>query len=163
VVLANLLNTGLDPLPGVNVAFLLSLVATLALTFLVLPYGKRRAVGAPLSWGEAMVASVYAFGVMFLAYGIVPHQWLTHADNELSWRSDVIVYGPLNILQPQALGGFFPFTITASHVKDIIATLIYVVLFGLQIWVWAWWQKRGKTKSAEIAVSSYGRPLVRKA
>jgi hypothetical protein len=43
VVLANLLNTGLDPLPGVNVAFLLSLVVTLALTFLVLPYGKRRA------------------------------------------------------------------------------------------------------------------------
>ena len=33
-----------------------------------------------------MLGSVYVFGVFFLAYGVVPHQWLTHADNELDWR-----------------------------------------------------------------------------
>ena len=34
--------------------------------------------------GRAMVGSVYAFGVMFLAFGIVP-QWIDHADKDLGW------------------------------------------------------------------------------
>lgn len=163
MVLANLLHTGWSPAPGMNVAFLLSMGASVGLTLVVIPYGKRRPVGAPLSWGEAMVAATYATAVMFLAYGIAPHQWLTHADNELSWRKDMIVFGPFDILKPQAYGGWFPFTINASHVRDVIATVIYVVFLGLQLWIWAWWQKRGKVKSTEVAVSSYGRPLVRKA
>ncbi len=148
--------------PGFNVAFVLSMVATVVLTLLVIPFGKRRPVGTPLTWGGAMAAATYAYGVMFLAYGIAPHQWLTHADNELSWRKDKLVFGPFDILKPQSLGGPFPFTINYSHIKDIIATAIYVVFLGLHIWIWAWWQKRGKAKSVEVAVSTYGRPLVRK-
>jgi hypothetical protein len=162
VVLADLLGSGI--VPGLNVAFLLSMGATLAMTLVVIPFGLRyRRPGASLSWGEAMVASSYAFFVMFLAYGIAPHQWLTHADNELAWRRDVIVYGPGGILKPQANGGWLPFTINAEHVRDVIATVIYVVFFGLQIWIWAWWQKRGTAKKAEVVVSTYGRPLVKKA
>jgi hypothetical protein len=161
VIIADLL--GSDFIPGANVAFLLSFVITVALSLVVIPYAKRRPVGTPLSWGEAMAASAYVFFVFFLAYGVVPHQWLTHADNELAWRKDVTVWGPAGIVRPQAQGGWFPFTINAVHVRDIFATLIYVIFLGLNLWLWAFWQKRGAVKKAEIAVSTYGRPLARKA
>ena len=56
---------------------------------LVVPYviaKRRRPEPAPLTWGEAMVAALWAFFVSFWWYGIIPHQWLTFADNELLWR-----------------------------------------------------------------------------
>ena len=56
--------------PGMNQAFLTTLIATLVLSLAIIPYGKRRPVGAPFSWGEAMLASTYIFGVLFLAFGI---------------------------------------------------------------------------------------------
>jgi hypothetical protein len=124
---------------------------------------KRRPVGTPLSWGEAMFAAVYVFFVLFLAYGVVPHQWLNHADNNLRWRKDAILYGPYDILKPKALGGNFPFTLSYQEIRDIVAVLIYAIFLGLHIYLWTWWQKRGKAKpSTEVATSSYGRPLVRK-
>lgn len=144
--------------PGLNTAFLLSLFGSIALTLLVIPYAKRRPIGTPLSWGEAMVASAYAFFVMFLAYGVAPHQWLTHADNELGWRSDKLLYGPGDVVSTVV-----PFTITYEVIRDIIATVIYVVMLGLQIWVWSYWQKRGQKKvQPELAASTFGRPLVRR-
>ena len=39
-----------------NVAFLASFFGSIPLTLVVIPYGKRRPVGKPLSWGEAMLA-----------------------------------------------------------------------------------------------------------
>ena len=50
--------------------------------------------GTPLTWGEAMVAATYVFFLMFWVYGVVPHQWLTWAQNELKWRSDAIARRP---------------------------------------------------------------------
>jgi hypothetical protein len=47
-------------------------------------------------------------------------------------------------------------------VGDIIVTGIYGLFLGLQIYVWVWWQKRGKSTSTELEQSSYGRPLVKK-
>ena len=46
--------------PGVSVPFLTSFFLAIALTLAVIPYGKRRPVGKPLTWGEAMIGSVYA-------------------------------------------------------------------------------------------------------
>jgi hypothetical protein len=151
--------------PGLNVAFIFSFLLTLVLTLFVVLYGKRRPVGKRLLWGEAMFAAVYATLVLFLAYGVVPHQWLTHADNELAWRKDHILYGPFDILKPQSAGGPFPFTISYEAVRDIVAVVIYVIFLGMQLWIWAWWQKRPKPEEAKPAIaatSSYGRPLVRK-
>jgi hypothetical protein len=149
--------------PGMNQAFLFSLFATLVLTGLAVLYGKRRPLGTPTSWGEAMAGSTYAFFVMFLAYGIVPHQWLTHAQNELGWQSDKTLYGPFDIFKSQAKGGWFPFDISYLQVGDVIAALIYVVFGLMQIWIFAWWQKRTKSASTELETSAFGRPLVRKA
>jgi hypothetical protein len=139
------------------VAFVMGLVALGLAVAVVLVVARRRPVGAPVTWGEAMAAATYAFFVMFLAYGIVPHQWLAWADNELNWRADKILYGPGDLLAK------LPFTLTYQVIRDVIAAGIYVVFLGGQMYLWSMWQARGKTKPAELPVSSYGRPLVKKA
>jgi hypothetical protein len=144
------------------VAFIASIIFTVAMTSLVVPLSKRRPVGTPLTWGEAMVAATWVFAILFLAYGVVPHQWLTYASNEMKWRSDKLFYGPAGILKPKVNGGSFPFTINYRQVMDAIATLIYGVFLGAHVFLWGWWQKRGTKPSTEVAVSGYGRPLVRK-
>jgi hypothetical protein len=149
--------------PGMNQAFIFSFVLTILLTLAVIPYGKRRPQGKPFSWGEAMIGSTYVFGVLFLAYGVVPHQWLTHVQNELGWRADKIFYGPWDIFKSQAQGGSFPFDINYLQVGDAIVVGIYLFFLGLNLWIWSWWQKRSKAPSTEVATSTYGRPLVKKA
>jgi hypothetical protein len=149
--------------PGVSVPFLTSFVASLVLTFVVIPYGRRRPVGKPLTWGEGMLAGTYAFGVMFLAFGIVPNAWIDHADRELGWSKDKIIYGPGGILKPESAGGWNPITLQYQAVRDIVVVLLHALYFGLIIYIWYWWQARGRiTPSAEIETSTYGRPLVKK-
>ncbi len=149
-------------IPGLNVAFLFSLFLTVALTVAAIAYGKRRPVGKPLTWVEAMLGSLYGFVIFFLAYGVVPHQWLTHADNELNWRRDKLLTGP--VIGDRGLFELIPFDITYEAIRDLVVVTIYAVFLGVNIWIWVWWQNRGKKKVAvaEIASSSYGRPLVRK-
>ena len=97
--------------PGMNQAFLVSFFATTVLALLAVPYAKRRPVGTPFTWGEAMLASVWAFGIMFLAFGVVPHQWIDHADKDLGWNKTKLIFGPFDLLKPKAAGGNFPMTI----------------------------------------------------
>ena len=150
--------------PGMNQAFLFSFFVTLVMIGLAVLYGKRRPATKVVSWGEAMAGSAYAFFVMFLAFGVVPHQWLTHVQNELGWQSNKPVLGPGGIFESQAAGGFFAFDINYLQVGDAIVTGIYALFLGLQIWLFAWWQKRGtKPVTTAVATSSYGRPLVKKA
>ena len=145
------------------VAFALSILVTLALMGAILAYMKRRPVGTRVTWGEAMFGSMIVFFGMFWVYGVVPHQWLTWADNELNWRTDKLFVGPGGIFRAQAQGGSFPFTINYVVIRDIIASGIYVVAIGGQVWMWHLWQSRGKKAEAAEAVelSSFGRPLVR--
>jgi len=149
--------------PGMNVAFLFSFFLATGLALLALPYAKRRPAGTPTTWGEAMLGSVYVFGVLFLAFGVVPHQWIDHADKNLGWTKAKIIYGPFDIVKPQAYGGWFPFTMQYEALRDIIVVVIHLFYFGLMLWLWSKWQKRGQTKSTELATSTYGRPLVKKA
>mgnify|MGYP003344924495 FL=1 len=124
--------------PGMNQAFLFSFVLTVVMTLAVIPYGKRRRPGKPVSWGEAMVGSAYAFAVMFLAYGVVPHQWLTHVQNELGWRADKPYLGPWGVFRPRNRGGWWPFEINYLQVGDAIVVGIYVFFVGLNVWMWGW-------------------------
>jgi hypothetical protein len=142
------------------VAFALSIVVTVALVGVILAYTKRRPVGTPVTWGEAMFGAMIVFFGMFWIYGVVPHQWLAWADNELNWRTDKLFVGPGGILRAQAQGGSFPFTITYVVIRDIIASGIYVVAVGAQVALWMIWQNRGKQAEA-VELSSFGRPLVR--
>lgn len=148
------------------VAFVTSSLIGIIGIVAVVVYGKtRRQPGDPLTWGEANLAATYTFFMMFWWYGVIPHQWLTWADNELNWRPDRLLFAVGDILKPQAEGGWLPFTLNWLHVRDIVAVLIYAVGLGLQIWIWAWWNDREKKATAQAAIeptSSYGRPLVKK-
>ena len=150
---------------------------------IVVLVSKRRAPGTPLTWGEAFVAGIFVFFLLFLIYGIVPHQFLSYADNALRWRSDKIgiPIGPIgkalgkgegtfyshtsNVLFPKGVplpSGYF--RITAQTLRDIIAATIYIVFLVAQILMWLSWQKRGQRQAARPELtSSYGRPLVRRA
>jgi hypothetical protein len=139
------------------VALVASIVVMLVMTGAVFPYMKRRPVGTPLTWGEAMFAATYVFFILFWAYGVVPHQWLMLADNEWSWRADVVVVGPGGILE------YLPFTLTKQVLRDLIAVLLYGVILVANVAIWMMWQNRGKKAAAtpEIETSRFGRPLVK--
>ena len=149
--------------PGVNFAFLFSFFVATGLSLVAIPYSKRRPTGTPTSWGESMLASVYVFGTMFIAFGVCPHQFIDHADKNLGWNKNNVIYGPGDILKPKTLGGPFPFTMSYEAVRDIVVIVIHLWFFGLLIFLWAVWQKRGDAKpGTEVETSTFGRPLVRK-
>ncbi len=149
--------------PGVNQAFLASFVITVALSLAIIPYGKRRPVGKKTTWGEAMLGATYIFWVLFLSYGVVPHQWIDHADKNLGWSRDKLLVGWGGFLESQEAGGWFPFTLQYEAVRDTVVVLLHVFFFGLNIFMAVWWQKRGEVKAKELPTSTYGRPLVKKA
>ncbi|SRR6478752_5735076 len=146
-------------------AFLVSLFLATIGALLVLPYAKRRPKDKKATWGEAMLASLYAFGLMVVAFGICPDRWIAHCDAELGWGTTNIVYGPFDILKPTAVGGSFnPITIPWQAMRDIGVVIIHVWFFGLLIFIWGKWQKRGEAPvGTAVATSNYGRPLVKKA
>ena len=142
------------------IAFAAALIAALLGNVAIVLYSKRRAPGRYLTWGEAMLASTFAFLMFNLWYGVVPHQWITLADKEWGWRSDRILYGPFDLLQPNR---FVPITISYQALRDIVVTMIYGVALGLHVFHWAQWQNRSKPKPEIVPTTTYGRPLARKA
>ena len=170
------------------VAFLGSFLALIAFVAAVFAYGSRRPVGTSVTWGEAIVGATVVFWIFFLAYGIVPHSFLSWADGKtLNWRSDSIgiPLGPFGSLLPGktangflnadrnvmfpdgvAFGGRGRIIITKQAIRDIIAATIYIMFLGANMKLWVAWQNRGKKAAAKAAiepVSAYGRPLVKKA
>lgn len=151
-------------------AFISSIIATIVMVAICLYVGARRPIGTPVTWGEAMVGGTWVFGIMLLVYGIVPHQWLTFADNELLWRPDKLLVGISSggvVWGDDAknLGGTGRILINYQAIRDIVATVIYVVALGAQMYLWSVWQKRGRKKPGDVeeARSRFGRPVLRKA
>ena len=112
------------------VALVATTLVVLLIGGLVVAYSKRRPVGTPVSWGEAMAAAFLVFFAMLWAYGVVPHQWLTLADNELQWRAD------RTFLESGDLGGVMPFTVTYKTFRDLVAVVIYGVFLGAHVALW---------------------------
>jgi hypothetical protein len=157
-------------------AFIASLVILALMIGILVAVARRREPGRPLSWGEAFLAATFVFAMLFVAYGVVPHQWLALADNEFKWRDDKIgipvggiAIGSKHLFSKPYL--LFPkgiplpnghFVVTAQVIRDFVETGIYVVMVGLQLYLWAWWQKRGKQPAGtDVETSAYGRPLLR--
>jgi len=144
------------------VALVLSFVIAMVGFAAILAYGKRRPVGAPLSWGEAMLAAALGFGLMFWSYGVVPHQWLSFAENELTWRSDKILVGwGLPFSGNEGMFEYLlPFTLSYENLSHLIVVSIYGLFLVMHVAIWAIWQDRAKQKPVELT-SGYGRPLVK--
>ncbi len=138
------------------VALVISFAIALGGIAAIVVYGQRRPTDAPLSWGEAIAAATFAFALMFWAYGVVPHQWLTYAGNEQGWRPDKILVGPGSILEKG-----LPFTLSYETLSHLIVVGIYGFFLVLHVAMWVVWQNRGKQKPVEIERTAYGRPLVR--
>jgi hypothetical protein len=145
------------------VAFVASFLVALAGMAAILLYGRRRPIGAPLTWGEAIFGAMLVFALMFWAYGVVPHQWLQYANNELGWTpaQKLFVSGDYEILGAPMP----PFTVDYEKVRDIVVVLIYGFFLTAHVAMFAIWQDRGKRaeKKAqqELEPSTYGRPLVK--
>ncbi|MGH7751814.1 MAG: hypothetical protein ACRD0D_12345 [Acidimicrobiales bacterium] len=141
------------------VAFFVSVFITVAMTGGALWQARRRPPGTPLTWGEAYLAGTYAFTLMFLAYGIVPHQWLAWADNELAWRRDVYFFGDDGI----SFFGRGRILFPQEVLRDIIAAALYGIFTVGQVVLWLWWQKRGKKarQPGTPLLSRFGRPVVK--
>ena len=140
-------------------SFLVSIVGMAA----ILAYGRRRPVGAALTWGEAIAAATFAFALMFWAYGVVPHQWLQWANNELGWTPSKKLWTEG---QYELLGmPLPPFVVDYEKLRDIVVVGIYGFYLTAHVALFALWQDRSKRAEKraqrELAPSTYGRPLVK--
>ena len=124
---------------------------------------RRPKPDRPATWAECMAGAVGLFAMMTLAYAIIPHEWITFADKYLQWGTTKFVVRS----GQEVLFLKFPFDINMKAISDIIATGIYVVMVGLNLFLIVAWQKRGQEKDepAEAApkTSRFGRPLRRRA
>jgi hypothetical protein len=145
------------------VAFVVSFAIAILGMVGVLLYGRRRPVGTPLSWGEAIAAATFAFFLMFWAYGVVPNQWLQWANNELGWTPSKKL---AEVGQWEWFGAPLPpFTVDYEKVRDLIVVVIYGFFLTAHVWMWSEWQSRDKRAERraqrELEPSAYGRPLVK--
>ena len=78
---------------------------------------------------------------MMLAYGVVPHQWLTFADTDLLWRPDKLMLGistdgfagPRR-RHPRRTGKII---VNYQAVRDIVAAVMYIVFLAGQVYLWS--------------------------
>ena len=123
------------------VAFVGSFAVSLVLIGVVVAYSKRRPADVPVTWGEAMVASVFVFFCFFWAYGVVPQTWILYSANELKMSPDHIIIGHGGTLLD---GG--PIKFSLGGLADIITTMIYGFYLTMSVVLFIVWNNRGKAQ-----------------
>jgi hypothetical protein len=151
VVVSYVLGALIDPL---QVFFVwVSIFGTIVLALTMVVSRDPRPADLPTTWSEAMLGAVAVFGMMALAYGIIPHEWITFSDKYLQWTPDKIFIDS------------YPIKVNYQAVRDVIVVLIYVVFLGLNLRLFAMWQTRLVPKAEAEAeakpsrLSRFGRPL----
>ncbi|GIU85720.1 MAG: hypothetical protein KatS3mg009_0235 [Acidimicrobiia bacterium] len=115
--------------------------------FVLIRRPKRSA--EPATWAATIAGAIVVWALMILAYGVVPHEWLTFANAELNWGKDTYF-----LREGQFLGGRFPpFDVPRFVGADIVAATMYVVFGVLNVYLFSAWQKR---KVAEPATAGEG-------
>ena len=110
-----------------------------------------------------MAGAVGVFALMTLAYAIIPHEFITFSDKYLQWDTTHFVFRTHQDMFGLGIVDW-PFSMNKQAVRDILVVGIYVVFFGLNLFLFAEWQKRGKEEAAAAEkpkVSRFGRPLRR--
>jgi hypothetical protein len=139
--------------------FFISLLLSAASFGVFLWLVRRPKSELPATWAQSMLGATAVFALFLLIYGVVPHEWLTWADSSLNLREDRI------LLDTWAID------FSGRALRDIVATLIYIVFLGMNTWMWIAWQKRGtaKPKPAKAAAtpepagtSAFSRPVTKK-
>jgi hypothetical protein len=142
--------------PGRFFISLLLCVVSFAI-FMVLV--RRPKSELPPTWAQSMLGATAVFALFLLIYGVVPHEWLTWADSSLNLREDRILIDTWAI------------DFSGRALRDIVATVIYIVGLGVNTWMWIAWQKRGTAKPKPAAAaatpepagtSAFSRPVTKK-
>jgi len=123
------------------------------------------------TWAACYLGAVGTFALMALAYAVVPHEWMTYANSYLRMGDTSHFFWQRGqLVNTSWLGQGIhvpPFNIDMPAVRDIMVTGIYIVMLGLNIYLFAAWQKRNVVveKPADDATpvkrSRFGRPLRR--
>ncbi len=135
---------------------------------------KRPKPKEPSTWAQSMLGAVISFALMLLAYGTVPHEWLTFANGYLKWDTTHFLIRGREVGESYLLSNghwFLPINVPLAAIKDIVATLIYVVLVTVNCKLFVKWQKRPLAPVADAATapdvsagtSAYGKPMTAKA
>jgi hypothetical protein len=136
---------------------LLLMAIGLAIAFWLM---RRPKPNRPATWSECMAGAVGVFALMTLAYAVIPHEWITFSDKYLQWdTTHFVVRSGQEITFVK-----FPFDVNQQAVRDVVAATIYIVFFGLNLFLFVKWQERGKvadTAPAQPKMSRFGRPLRR--
>jgi hypothetical protein len=137
---------------------------TIVMLIPVLVMLRRPKSERPTTWAQAMAGAVYVFALLLLAYAIIPHEWITFADNYLQWGKDKYVIKSTTAI-PFATSLNWPFSVDMQAVRDVVAVGIYVVFFAINIALFVLWQDR-KTRTEDeeekpvvVGRSRFGRPL----
>jgi hypothetical protein len=135
-------------------------VITFVAIAVLLAWTRRPKSPEPVTWAGAMAGSVAVFGLMILAFGTVPHEWLTFANSYLNWGKDQFLIQDSPIV---------PFDVTKAVVAEIIEVMIYGFYVVATVALIVMWQKRPVRKPEEAPVeaeartetrtSAYGRPV----
>jgi hypothetical protein len=121
----------------------------------------------PASWAACFLGAVGTFALMGLAYAVIPHEWLTYANSYLKWgnTSEFVWQSKDDML---FFPWHWPFNVDYPALRDIVVTMIYVLMLGLNVMLFAKWQDRRRV--AEVPAvdettparrSRFGRPLRR--
>jgi hypothetical protein len=139
-------------------------IITIIMMIPVIVMLRRPKSDQPTTWAQAMAGSVYVFALLLLAYAVIPHEWITFADNYLQWGKDKYVI--LSTTEIPFLSGVnWPFSIDMQAVRDIVAVGIYLVFFAINIALFVLWQDRkpasevAEEKPVVVGRSRFGRPL----
>ena len=124
----------------------------------------------PTTWAMAMIGSTYVFALFLLVYAIIPHEFITFADQYLQWGKDKYVIKSTTAI-PGISAFNWPFSVDMQAVRDVAVVGIYVVFFAANIALFVMWQNRKvktddddtEEKPVVVGRSRFGRPLKAKA
>src|SRR4029079_2090070 len=144
----------------------LVLLALVAHGLLMVASRQPKPADYKATWAECFLGAVGTFALMTLAYGVIPHEWLTYANGYLKWGDTskfVWRSGQDMLIFPW----HWPFNLDCPALRDIVVSMIYGAMLTLNIALFVLWQKRNVVveKPAQDATpakrSRFGRPLRR--
>lgn len=134
-------------------------VVTVVGLLVVFALMRRPKPDEPPTWAQCIAGAVGVFALMTLGYAVIPHEWITFSDAYLQWDTS------------RLLVDTYAVKVDYQALRDIIATGIYGVVFGLNLFLFVKWQQRptqadlaaaAETAGEEAPVtgtSRFGRPL----
>ena len=137
---------------------------------------RPKRTNEPPTWAQAFLGAMAVWVWFTLGYAVVPSEWIVFGNSYLNFDSSTFL-----LRRSQWATNLPPFDITRDKFVDAVAALIYVVVLGLNVYLFAAWQKRKVVEPATEAetteqlppggilarlrarraerVSAYGRPV----